>query len=128
MYEYVKFTELIGKVLIEINLIKRDDRSYENDRIEFKTDDGNVYIMTHQQDCCERVDLIDIIGDLENLKGDIILLANVSKSSENPLYEYEDSFTWTFYNLGTIKDHVTLRWYGSSNGYYSEDADFIRIK
>lgn len=32
-----------------------------------------------------------------------------------------------WYKFGTIKGYVTVRWYGESNGYYSEEVNFERV-
>jgi len=116
--------QLIGKIITEIiNL---------NDQIQFNCMDGSGYMMYHMQDCCESVVVEDIIGDLNDLIGSPILKASEDCSNDDPegyIYEgYRDSWTWTFYNIATIKGHVTIRWYGSSNGYYSESVDFIKVK
>ena len=39
----------------------------------------------------------------------------------------DDSFTWTFYRFATARGYVTIRWYGSSNGYYSEEVTFEEV-
>lgn len=119
----VEFKELVGKTLVYINV--------NGDEIYFETDAGEEYLMHHSQDCCESVDIEDITGDLEDLLNSPILQAEESTSYTNPegiIPSYQDSFTWTFYKLATVKGYVTIRWYGNSNGYYSERVDFERVK
>lgn len=41
----------------------------------FKTTDGETYRMYHQQDCCESVYLNDVVGDMQDLVGSEILIA-----------------------------------------------------
>ena len=85
--------------------------------------DTERYIFYHFQSCCESVYIESISGDLNDLIGVPLLLAEeVSSDDEGPLNEYEDSYTWTFYKFATIKGYVDVRWYGSSNGYYSESV------
>lgn len=126
MYNYdVKFEDLLGKVLVSIE--NRDD-----EYLIFTTKDGKEYMLYHSQDCCESVTIEDICGNLNDLLNMPILLAEeVIQRDENPLNaniphpEWQDSFTWTFYKLSTNKGSVTIRWYGESNGYYSEEVSFV---
>ena len=121
---YKEFKELAGKTLVSVETNK------EMDEITFITNEGEKFLMYHSQNCCESVSIEDINGDLEDLIGTPILLAEEVTSEENPLgvtKEYQESFTWTFYKLATIKGYVDIRWYGESNGYYSEDVSFKQV-
>lgn len=108
---------LLGKTIIEIT------NNYDDELI-FKTDDGAIYKMYHVQGCCESVSIEDICGNLADLIGKPILMAEeVSEDDENA----SESGTWTFYKFGTIHGYVTIRWYGSSNGSYSESVYFRQL-
>lgn len=85
--------------------------------------DQHSYRMHHDQDCCENVYIEDISGDLQNLAGAPILFAEESINPKESALTSDESYTWTFYRIGTIKGSVVIRWYGSSNGYYSESVD-----
>lgn len=92
-----------------------------------------TFKMHHEQDCCERVDLDDVIGDIEDLIGSPLTMAEEVSDDDMELTKQQkameaeaDSCTWTFYKFATMKGYVTLRWYGESNGYYSESVSFAR--
>ncbi len=118
---YNSIEELKGKIFTEIKV--------SNDEIIF-INESESYKMYHDQDCCESVSIEDICGDINDLLNNPILEAEEITSSENPegiTKEYQDSFTWTFYKLSTIKGGVTIRWYGESNGYYSESVYLSKL-
>ena len=122
-YDYVELSELIGKTLVSVSKTDGDRE------ILFVTSEGEQYRMMHFQDCCKHVSIEDITGDLNDLIGEPILLAEES-SNKGQINDdsWSDSCTWTFYKLATRKGYVDIRWYGTSNGYYSESVDFIRMK
>lgn len=92
--------------------------------INFTTTDGQVFTQHHEQDCCEEVWLEDIDGDLNDIIGDQILVAEeVSSEGELRAGSKQYNATWTFYKLDTIKGGITIRWNGESNGCYSEKAE-----
>ncbi|QBQ74614.1 hypothetical protein BcepSauron_234 [Burkholderia phage BcepSauron] len=123
----VKFDSLLGETIVGVE----DDpqRRY----IIFTTMSGRMLKLYHMDSCCEDVYIESITGDLFDLLGTPLLLANESTSDENPkaqprpdyLDEEDDwdgtpeHFQWTFYRLATARGFVDIRFYGSSNGHYS---------
>lgn len=95
-----------------------------SDCVTFVTDSGSEFQMYHAPDCCETVELNEVIGDIDDLIGSPILLAECVTNNTDDPPEYAESFTWTFYKLATHKGHVTFRWLGESSGYYSEEVAF----
>ena len=117
MYSLTKFEDLLGKTLTSVE-------NTGNELI-FTLDNGQRCKLYHEQDCCENVSIEDVIGELSDLIGSPLLMAEEVSNYENPgPLEDDVSYTWTFYKLATVKGYVTVRWYGSSNGYYSECVDF----
>ena len=122
----VNVSELIGKTIVSIVGAEVD-----NDTITFVCSDGTEYLMYHSQDCCEAVYIEDIFGDINDLIDTPIIMAeDISNECVMMpgLDKWDDSYTWTFYKFATRKGYVNIRWYGTSNGYYSEEVDFVRIK
>jgi hypothetical protein len=127
-----KIEDLLDKTLKSVKIMNYGDDYSEDQVIEFITEDGDTYNMYHDQDCCESVTIDDINGDLQDLVGSPILIAEeaVSPNQTPEGIErdwHDDSYTWTFYKLATIKGFVDIRWYGSSNGYYSERISFDKV-
>ncbi len=134
----VELNELVGKIVTEIKS--------EHNEVIFTCSDNSMYKLCHYQDCCESVCIDDINGDLVDLIGSPITLAE-EVSNEPFQKEFNESFTekneygsvtnkngdyqpeshmWTFYKFATVKGYVDIRWYGESNGYYSESVEFVK--
>lgn len=139
--EVVDFSVLKGKTLKSV--------VNTGDTILFTTTEDETYRQVYYEDCCASCDVEEIHGDLEDLVGTPILMAEevsnrepsfelqaerakakAKAEAENRYYYYDnsESETWTFYKAATIKGSVTIRWYGSSNGYYSESPTFELVK
>lgn len=117
-YDVPHISDLMGQVFTSVTH-NGDEMVFENDTMKFT--------FYHEQDCCEDVRIEDIAGDLDDLVGSPILLA---EQVSNETVEEEDEYmsqTWTFYKFATIKGYVDVRWHGTSNGYYSESVDVKKV-
>lgn len=127
-FAYVEFSELVGKTLVNV---ERTNFVGTGDVVRLHASDGSIYRLDHRRDCCESVHLEEVIGELTDLLGSPLVLAELVTSghrdADSPRpSEYAESWTWSFYKLATVRGAVTLRWLGESNGYYSETVDFVR--
>lgn len=114
------FDDLIGRSLYRI--------TQHDEELVLYLSDTNYVRFYHSQDCCESVYIEDVCGDLDDLIGAPILVAEEVSNYEGESTG-DESYTWTFYRFATQKGSVTVRWYGSSNGYYSEsvDVEFVNL-
>lgn len=110
-----KIEDLIGETVISIT-----GGDIHDEEMVFNLKSGLSVKFYHEQDCCENVDIEDVTGDLNDLIGSPILVAEERTEQDGGDYE---SSTWTFYEFATINGSVTVRWLGESNGYYSESVD-----
>lgn len=119
---------MAGLTLISVNGMEK-----RSQLISFKTSCGRTFYMDHLQDCCESVEVEDVSGDPDDLIGSPLIISEERSNMPEPSEEeapdvYRDeSYTWTFYEFATAKGSVTLRWFGSSNGCYSESVRFYEI-
>jgi len=120
----IDIKEMVGQTFKNVAKKEHQEIWFENDNVS--------YVFYHGQDCCESVYIDDVNGDLSDLVGSPITMAEEETSRKNPEGveppEYQESFTWTFYKFATVKGYVTIRWYGESNGYYSESVDIRKIE
>ena len=111
--------QMLGKTFVQVT------GSVGSGEMLFETATGERFMFAHQQDCCESVDINDIVGDLQDLVGEPMLVAEEVKGATEPDEEHYESYTYTFYKFATRKGYVDVRWLGESNGYYSESVELF---
>lgn len=100
-YRRIEIEELKGKTFVDIQI---NDDNGEKNKIIFTDDEGYVYKMYHDQDCCEWVYIEDICGDINNLIGvPIVMAEEITNRDDAPLDDADYSYTWTFYKFATSK-------------------------
>ena len=119
------FETLVGETLTSLEM--------QGDVLVFTCESGKVFEMGYIPDCCASCYLESGLEDAKDLVGQKLERAMVDSSYTTPEdYKHEwsepESQTWTFYTLRTNKGTAQLRWFGSSNGYYSETPTFRRIQ
>jgi len=125
VYATKSFSSLVGETLTGV-----EGLSYGSDKVTFTSLSGRTFQLHHIQDCCECVSVEDVTGDSKDLLGSPILVAEEVSDAPRPeghKYAPAESETWTFYKLATVKGWVDIRWWGVSNGYYSERVDFVEV-
>jgi len=107
--------QLLGKTIFKIE--RKDDAIIFYVMADYHF---QKFMLYHQEDCCENVYIDDISGDFDDLLSSPVLISEESNSQREA--EYGNSETWSFYRIATNKGFVVIRFYGTSNGYYSETA------
>ena len=116
MSRYARIEDMVGKTFTRVTGgVGSGEMVFENAT--------ERYVFTHDQDCCETVDINDVVGDLSDLEGVPLLVAEEVSGATEPEAEHYESYTYTFYKFATRRGYVDVRWLGESNGYYSEGVD-----
>lgn len=120
---YANFFELKGKIIKEINGLE-----IGSDEVFIRTND-ETYKVYHQQDCCEHVRIVKVIGKVNELVGEVLFAEEDSGANDPDWYNesFNDSHTWTKYVLKTANASLEFWFLGESNGYYSEDVSIKKI-
>lgn len=112
--------ELTGETLTYIDI------DPENDEILLTTQSGRRIKFHHRQDCCESVRIVGTDGEWRSLIGKP--LVEVKHDAVNADDEGSDgSATRTTLTFRVDDATVISRWFGNSNGYYSERVDIEEI-
>lgn len=135
-YKIIEFSNLLGKTITNIKVIEQSDSDYssihipfwECEKIMFTTTDNEKFIMCCDNDlsCCGGSDIVDISGSIKGLIGQPILFCESTKKENIDTDEFIQEI-WVFYKIKTIKEDVTIQWFGQSNGYYNNECALYKM-
>jgi len=120
--QYCQIEDMVGLVFTRV--------VSNSESVTFYLTQDDYFVLKHLQNCCECVWLEDVCGDLTDLENTPMVVAE--ELSSHPDYQDENTDygiqEWTFYNFRTNKGTVSLRFCGTSNGYYSVGVNVLRYK
>ena len=83
---YANFFELKGKTIVGIN-----DLEIGSGQVSIRTNDGN-YELYHDQDCCEHVRIVKVIGNVNELIGEVIFAEEDSGANDPDWYNKPSNY------------------------------------
>jgi len=117
--------DLKGKRVLAVNGLKAGSEAAD-----FLLSDGSIFEMAYYPECCASCSILEMDCTPEDFIDQEILNAEEVGGGETPAPDSEyapESYTWTFMKFTTSKGHFTIRWYGESNGYYSETPSCVLL-
>jgi serine/threonine protein phosphatase PrpC len=117
----VRFGVLVGEVLDAVDIDK------EENQILLTTRSGRKFLVYHEQDCCEKVQIVGQDGNFDNLIGKPLIEARDFAVDTGESESDYDSQTTTTLVFRVDDQTVVSRWVGDSNGYYSESVDIAEL-
>jgi hypothetical protein len=118
---HVEFSDLVGEVLEAVDIDGGENQ------ILLTTRSGRKFLVYHEQDCCETVQIVGQDGNFDNLIGKPLIEARDFAVDTGETESDYDSQTTTTLVFRVDDQTVISRWIGDSNGYYSESVDIAEL-
>lgn len=88
-YHPADFSCLLGHIIKNVIGLNKG-----SPMVDIEMEDGSVYVLHHNQYCCESVEVADITGDIKDIIGSPLLMAEVVTNSDEARPE-EWTESWT---------------------------------
>lgn len=110
------FAEFKNKVIKNISGLEKGSQE-----VYFECEDGTKYFLYHYQVCSEKVYIEEIAGNINDIIGCKINIADVVTSGNSNI------FLQTFFTLSSDKGSLIFRWIGESVGSVLVDVSFNEV-